>query len=78
MEKAGCPLEKAREIRNERSLLFVAATRAKNNLTIAYSGQKTTMLSPINYYEAYDKLYSQFKTEYADVEAFEDFYKGGL
>lgn len=78
MEKAGCPLEKAREIRNERSLLFVAATRAKNHLTIAYSGQKTTMLSPINYYEAYDKLYSQFKTEYADVEAFEDFYKGGL
>lgn len=78
MEKAGCVLEKARELRNERSLLFVAVTRAKNHLTIAYNGSKSTMLSPLNVYEQYDKLYTQFQSAYPDVEAFEEFFKGGL
>lgn len=78
MEKAGCVLEKAREIRNERSLLFVAATRAKEKLVITYSGAKSSMLTPLNVYEQYDKLYTQFQASYPDVEAFEDFYKGGL
>lgn len=78
MEKAGCVIEKAREIRNERSLLFVAATRAKENLTITYSGTKTSMLTPMNAFEQYDKLYTQFQMAYPDVEAFEEFYKGGL
>jgi len=78
MEKAGCVIEKAREIRNERSLLFVAATRAKENLTITYSGTKSSLLSNINCYEQYDKLYNQFQLTYPDVEAFEEFFKGGL
>jgi len=70
MEKAGCVMEKAREIRNERSLLFVAA--------ITYTGTKTSMLTPMNEFEQYDKLYTQFQANYPDVEAFEQFYKGGL
>ena len=78
MEKAGCVMEKAREIRNERSLLFVAATRAKETLTITYTGTKTSMLTPMNEFEQYDKLYTQFQANYPDVEAFEQFYKGGL
>ena len=78
MEKAGCVMEKAREIRNERSLLFVAATRAKENLIITYNGVKTSMLTPMNVFESYDKLYTQFQLAYPDVEAFEEFYKGGL
>lgn len=78
MEKAGCVMEKAREIRNERSLLFVAATRAKENLIITYNGVKTSMLTPMNAFESYDKLYTQFQLAYPDVEAFEEFYKGGL
>ena len=78
MEKAGCVMEKAREIRNERSLLFVAATRAKENLIITYNGVKTSMLTPMNAFESYDKLYTQLQLAYPDVEAFEEFYKGGL
>lgn len=78
MEKAGCVMEKAREIRNERSLLFVAATRAKESLTITYTGTKTSLLTPMNAYESYDKLYTQYQMNYPDVEAFEMFYKGGL
>ena len=78
MEKAGCVMEKAREIRNERSLLFVAATRAKETLTITYTGTKTSMLTPMNEFEQYDKLYTHFQANYPDVEAFEQFYKGGL
>lgn len=70
--------QKAREIRNERSLLFVAATRAKETLTITYTGTKTSMLTPMNEFEQYDKLYTQFQANYPDVEAFEQFYKGGL
>lgn len=77
MEKAGCVLEKARDIRNERSLLFVAATRAKENLYITYYGEKSSMLTPINVYERYDDLYNTCQTMYPDVEAFEEFYKGG-
>lgn len=78
MEKAGCVMEKAREIRNERSLLFVAATRAKERLFITYTGTKSSLLTPINAYEQYDKLYTKFQVSYPDVEAFEAFYKGGL
>lgn len=78
MEKAGCVMEKAREIRNERSLLFVATTRAKEHLTITYTGTKTSLLTSMNIYESYDKLYTQFQLTYPDVEAFEQFYKGGL
>lgn len=78
MEKAGCTMEKARELRNERSLLFVAVTRAKSKLVITYNGARSSMLSPLNPYEQYDKLYTQFQLNYPDVEAFEAFYKGGL
>ena len=36
------------------------------------------MLTPMNEFEQYDKLYTQFQANYPDVEAFEQFYKGGL
>lgn len=32
----------------------------------------------MNEFEQYDKLYTQFQANYPDVEAFEQFYKGGL
>lgn len=78
MEAAGCALEKAREIRNERSLLFVAATRAKTSLTITYSVEKTPLLEPLNLFQQYDMLYTEHRVSYEDVEAFEDFFRGGL
>ena len=73
MERAGCTMEKAREIRNERSLLFVAATRARDTLTITYTTHKTSMMTPLNEFVQYDRLYTQFQATYPDVEAFENF-----
>ena len=78
MERAGCQMEKAREIRNERSLLFVAATRAKDKLVVTYTGQQTSLLTHINEFEQYDRLYTRFQVSYPDVEAFEEFFKGGI
>lgn len=78
MEAAGCIMEKARELRNERSLLFVAATRAKENVMITYHNQRSQLLNPVNQFASYDELYQKFKTSYPDVEAFQDFYTSGL
>ena len=78
LEAAHCILEKARELRNERSLLFVAATRAKHKLVITYTGVKSLLLAPYNVFERYDELYATSKNVYPDVEAFEEFFKGGL
>lgn len=78
MEKSGCILEKSRELRNERSLLFVAATRARKRLFISHGGNPSPMLSKLNPYERYDQLYTACQVDYPDVEAFEEFYKGGM
>lgn len=78
LEEAHCILEKARELRNERSLLFVAATRAKHKLVITYNAAKSLLLAPYNVFERYDDLYTQSRDIYPDVEAFEEFFKGGL
>lgn len=72
-EAMGCALEKARDIRNERSLLFVAATRAKDNLTITYQGEMSPLLQPYNSYQQYDQLYATADQNYTDSEAFEIF-----
>lgn len=73
MEAQGCSLEKARDIRNERSLLFVAATRAKDNLTIAYNGEISPLLQSYNMYQQYDALYRDYRRPYHDAESFVDF-----
>lgn len=41
----GCLLEAAKEIRNERNLLYVAATRCKSNLTIVHNGSLSKLVS---------------------------------
>lgn len=78
MEEAHCLLEKAREIRNERSLLFVAATRARHKLVITYSGAKSLILASYNAFERFDDLYTQQQNTFPDVEAFEEFFVGGI
>lgn len=71
MELAGCPMEKAREIRNERSLVYVACTRAKSELHI-YCHSLSTLMSGINYFSEYDDLYKT-RVHYEDVLYFEKF-----
>ena len=73
MDAIGCAMEKARDIRNERSLLFVAATRAKENLVVAYNGELSPLLSDYNVYQQYDQLYKDFRHTYEDAESFEKF-----
>lgn len=73
MEAAGCAMEKARDIRNERCLLFVAATRAKEKLVITYSGEPSPLIRGYNTFQQYDNLYSDCRRIYPDAEAFEAF-----
>lgn len=40
----GCSLEAARELRNERNLLYVAVTRCKSMLTIVHNGELSTLI----------------------------------
>lgn len=77
-EAAGCALEKAREIRNERSLIFVAATRAKSRLVVTHTGTPSALLDALNPYAHYDDMYTRYSLHYPDVEAFTTFYHGGL
>lgn len=73
MDVVGCQMEKARDIRNERSLLFVAATRAKERLYVSYNMEMSPLLQEYNVFQQYDQLYADFRKHYWDAEAFEVF-----
>ena len=74
----GCLLDAAREIRNERSLVYVAATRAKSELHIHFNKELATVLTRDNFYVKFDTIYETFKPTYSDVEVFQDFYRSDL
>lgn len=74
----GCLLDAAREVRNERSLVYVAATRAKSELHIHFNKELATVLTRDNFYSKYDIIYETFKPTYSDVEVFQDFYRSDL
>ena len=70
--KKDCEYEAAKSIRNERSLVYVAATRAKDNLVIQYKKNLSPLLNPEDS-EAYRKLdehYNLYKAEQIDIENF--------
>lgn len=69
-----CELDFARELRNERSLVYVACTRAKDELHIYYNESLSSLLTDKNYYQQYDMMYESFKPDYRDVEKFQEFY----
>lgn len=75
MDGSGCGLEKARDIRNERCLVYVACTRAKSVLNIAYTNELSHMISGDNDFYSYDTLYETGSKDYEDVEAFQTFYR---
>lgn len=68
-----CNMDAAREVRNERSLVYVAATRAKEELHIYYQKQLSSLLTTQNNYLEYDIMYESFKPSYNDVEVFKEF-----
>lgn len=71
--RKGCLLDAAKDIRNERSLVYVAITRARENVYIYHSSE----LSPLFYgkddYDNLDLLYENTETVYDDIPAFEKF-----
>ena len=75
LKAAGCNIDIAREIRNERSLVYVACTRAKEKLVI-YSnpGELSTLFTTENLFSGYDRLYENYHDNFSDVEVFQEFY----
>lgn len=70
--EAGCEYEAAKELRNERNLLYVAITRAKDSVTICYNTEITKLLSsPLdNDYCELDRIYEVTKKDFNDVDEF--------
>lgn len=73
-----CELDAARAIREERSLCYVACTRAKDELYIVYNEAPSPILLGDNPYEVYDKLYSMYKSTGDDITAFTQFTERAL
>lgn len=75
---SGCGYDAAVDIRSERNLLYVAATRAKENLIISYSTSQPSLLlidPNSEKYGAFDEIYNEEDREYDDASAFFDLLK---
>lgn len=75
LKAARCDIDIAREIRNERSLVYVACTRAKEKLVI-YSNpnELSSLFTTENQFSSYDALYKAYHDDYNDVAVFQEFY----
>lgn len=71
--KLGCLVDAAINIRNERSLCFVAATRAKFEVHIMYATKLASLFTPDNQYNDLDSVYNEFDNNYDDVQSFLEF-----
>lgn len=75
---AHCLMDVAVDIRSERNLLYVAVTRAKQNVVITYSsGSPAILLSNPEdpEYTKYDAIYNEYITDYNDAEEFFKLFK---
>lgn len=77
MRKRGCELDAAREIRNERSLVYVSVTRAKREFHLHFNARSglSSLFTEANLYKDLDRLYRVGHLIYDDVESFAEFYK---
>ncbi len=73
MVKKQCDMDAARSIREERSLCYVACTRAKEELNIVFNDKPAAMLLGQNPFEQYDAIYGYYKSNGDDISAFESF-----
>lgn len=69
---SGCEYEAAKELHNERNLLYVGITRAKDNVTICYGDELTSLIEkPLSNGWCYlDTVYENTRKDYDDVGAF--------
>ena len=72
MVKLGCELDAARSLREERSLCYVACTRAKEELHIIADKVSPILLGE-DYMSYLDSTYNLYKMKTDDVRAFIDF-----
>lgn len=70
----GCIIDAARDVRNERSLAFVASTRAREELNIHHSGELASMFSSKNNFEHLDLAYKSYNPFHNDVSVFAEFF----
>ena len=75
MDKNRCDMDAARMIREERSLCYVACTRAKEVLNIVSTDEPAAMLLGENPYSQYDSVYQYYRVTGDDIAAFENFVK---
>lgn len=75
--KSHCLYEAARMLRNERNLLYVAATRAKRELHVCYTSELAHLVSkPMdNEYSYLDEIYKTTERDFHNLEAFMDLYR---
>lgn len=74
MVKKDCMLDAARAIREERSLCYVACTRAKEELYIIYTSENPApILMCENPYGMYDAVFESNTVHTDDIRAFTDF-----
>lgn len=71
----GAHMDAAREIRNERCLVFVANTRAKEELHIYSQGTLSALFTTNNPYAGLDAIYESTEETFEDIKAFEEFYQ---
>lgn len=77
---AGCLYDIAVDIRSERNLLYVAITRAKDNVIISYSGAEPAKLltNPNDLeYSEYDEIYAMNIRDFDDAQEFFKLFKIG-
>ena len=77
-EKAHCDIDIAVDIQSERNLLYVAITRAKDEVFISYSGQEVARLisNPADpEYAKYDTIYKAGNVDYDDAAEFFKLFK---
>ena len=76
--RRGCYEDAAKAIRNERSLVYVACTRARKELYVHYNGEMSKLFDPLDTsYDKLDLIYESQDNVYEDIAAFDEFYKEG-
>jgi superfamily I DNA/RNA helicase len=74
-----CEYEAAKDLINERNLLYVAITRAKKKVFIGYNEQLTPLITApaMNEFSYLDEIYNRKFKDYDNVGAFMDLYNVG-
>lgn len=75
--KSHCLYEAARMLRNERNLLYVAATRARNELHVCYTTELAHLISnpTSNEYSYLDEIYKTTDRSFYNLESFMALYR---